>query len=377
MHLLMLFCLLLGSLLGQEPDERLLSGERGAVLPKGEVFSGDYFACRESIEIEGTVEGDAYLVGTQIIIDGTIRGDLIALGGSVEVLGKVQGSVKVLAGQVLISGSIGKNSLIAAADAQFMQGAHLAGNLTLLSGHADVESMVEGNVSALSSSLRLAGMLEKNVKVYVGSLRVASKTRIGENLTYRSHETAFIDPQAQIQGSILYEPSLFKEFLDLPLLRGVIIGSKVAAFLMNFFYTFVIGVLLIRMFPKRLSKALYALRLHPAISFFYGLVLLILIPLASILLLITVIGAPFALTLIALNILSLYTMKVFFILGCTNLVFSKIGWKQSTLKALILGQLVYSLVTLIPGIGLFVSFCATLLGLGAAASSEEKLRFFR
>ena len=80
---------------------------------------------------------------------------------------------------------------------------------------------------------------------------------------------------------------------------------------MNFIYTMVVGIVLIRMFPKNLENALSSLKEQPLKSFAYGVMVLVLLPLVALVLLMTIIGVPFALALIAANILSFYTAKVY------------------------------------------------------------------
>lgn len=372
------FCILLnlllcfsGSIRADEPEASDL-----VLLRSGEVYEGDYFAWASGVEISGTINGDAYLFATQAIIDGTIMGDLIVIGGSVEVSGVVQGNIRVLAGQVTLSGPVGRNATVLAANVQLPSSSKLQGNLVIAAGNADVGADVGGTVNAAVSNLRLSGHIQKNVSAYVGEMRVTSKAIIGGALDYRSHSTASIDPQAKINGPISYHPSLLHSVVDLPWLRGIIIGSKIAGLLMNFLYTFVVGWILIRMFPRKLEITLDVLKDKPLQSLGFGLVLLVVLPLVSLVLLMTVLGAPFALTLIALNIIGFYTAKVFSILAASNWLFSKWGFKENKIPTLAMGQVVYYLLITIPIFGSLLAFVSMLFGLGAIAIAQTKKHTF-
>jgi cytoskeletal protein CcmA (bactofilin family) len=348
------------------------SADEVVAVRAGEIYKGDFFGLGDSIEISGIVEGDVYLLGSQIMIDGIVQGDVIAIGGSVDVAGKVMGNVRILAGQVTIGGEVTRNTTLIAANAQMPFSGDVGGNVIILAGNSDLAATIGGNAMAVASNLRVSSNIQKNLEVYVGQMRITSKARIHGDLSYRSNEVASIDPSARVFGKIVYHPSLFHNMLDMPILRGVIIGSKIAGILMNFLYTFVIGIIFIRMFPRKLESTLHTLQEKPVKSLGFGLVLLILLPLVSLLLLMTVLGAPFALTLIALNIISFYTAKVFSILWASNWLFSKIGWKRNKIPTLAFGQVIYYILTTIPFLGFFIAFFSMLFGLGAAVLAQTK-----
>lgn len=381
MRLITLFLLLISSFSFSGMAEEVVKKEEYVdeviALREGEVFRGDYFALGDSIEISGVIEGDAYLAGTQIIVDGVIHGDLIATGGSIEISGKVMGNVRVLAGQATIGGEVIKNATVIAGNIQLPFSSKVGGNAVLIAGNADLGSFIGGNAIALASNLRVSGFIQKNLDVYAGRMRITSKAKIEGDLSYRSNEAASIDPAAQIKGVITYHPSLFHNVFDMPVLRGLVIGSKVAGTLMNFLYTFVIGIILIKMFPKKLESTLSMLQENPMRSFGFGLVLLIVLPIISLLLLMTVLGAPFALTLIALNIIGFYTAKVFSILWASNWFFSRIGWKKNKIPTLLCGQIIYYILTTIPFLGFFIAFFSMLFGLGAAVLAQTKRGVFQ
>jgi hypothetical protein len=130
------------------------------------------------------------------------------------------------------------------------------------------------------------------------------------------------------------------------------------------------------MFPKNLNAALDALKGHPLKSFVYGVMLLILLPLASLILLMTILGVPFALTLMAANIIGFYTAKVYSIFCVSNWLFGKIGLKHNRLPSFFCGLLIYFALTLIPVFGTIVAFAAMLFGLGGGVLAQAKRGVF-
>jgi len=342
------------------------------ILPAGKTHDGDYFAYGDNVEISGTVTGDVYIAGGQVFIDGLVMGDVLVAGGSVDIRGEVQNNIRVIAGQTTISGKVGHNVTVIAGNAQFTGSALIQGNVVCCAGNVDLASLVGSNATFAASNLRISGQIQKNLEAYVGQLRLTSKAKIGGNLEYRSNTVAYVDPGAQILGQLTHHPSLFHGLFKGRFFQSILVGSKIAGLLMNFLYSLAVGIILIRVFPHRLEKALEALEERPWKSLAFGAMLLILLPLASLILLMTILGIPFALTLLALNVIGFYTAKIFSIFWVSNATLPRIGFKKNKLTTYSVGLICYFLITSIPFLGTLVAFIAMLFGLGAGVFGQSK-----
>ena len=342
------------------------------VLPSGTVYNGDYFAAGDSVEISGVVNGDVYLFAEQAVIDGIVNGDVLGCGGSFDISGRVKNNCRLLAGQVLISGDIGNNVTAVGGNVQLLSSATVAGSVVTTAGNVDLAANIGSNVTAIASNLRLSSQIKNNLLAYVGQLRITSRADIGGNVDYRSNTTAWIESGATIRGEVIHHPSFVRELVEGTWIQGVLVGSKVIALLMNFLYTFVVGVILIKMFPGNLESSLHILRTHPWKALSYGLMLLILLPLASLILLMTILGVPFALTLIAANLIGLYTAKIYSILWASNWIFGKAKLRTNRTPILCLGLLLYFLLTAIPVFGTILALVSMLFGLGAGVLAQAK-----
>lgn len=376
MRLILYLCaiLLVPFLCAEEPKQE--HKENITILPSDAVYNGDYFASGSSVEISGTVNGDVYIFAEQVIVDGVVNGDLLCCGGSIDISGEITHNCRILGGQVLISGEIGKNATIVAGSLQLLSSASLIGNLVATAGNVDLAANIGSDATVLASNLRVSAQINNDLQCYVGQMRITSRAVIGRNLDYRSNNPAWIEPGAVVRGLIKYHPSFVHELVKGTWIQSLLVGSKIVAILMNFIYTFVIGVILVKIFPKNLESALYELKKHPLKSLSYGLMLLILLPLASLLMLMTILGIPFALTLIALNIIGFYTAKVYCIFWASNWTFGKMGMKVNRLPSFFLGLVVYFCLTPIPIFGTILAFVFMLLGLGAGVLSQGRRGIF-
>lgn len=347
--------------------------EAVADIPKGQVVQGNYYSLGNII-IEGKVDGNVYVIGTEIEISGEITKDLVAIGGSVFITGTILGNVHIVAGQAIVQGQIQGDVSFIGANLLLPSSGGILGDLFIISGNTALEDTVGGKLTAIAASLTISGTIQKSMRAFVDRLRLASTARIEGDLNYRSRNQIIQDPGSEVLGGIHYHKTLLKDLQEIRFFRGVEAGSHLVRLFVKFFYTFIVGLVVIYLFPGRLKTALKALQQHAGQSFMYGLVVLMGLPLITGVLLITVVGAPFALTLLALNIISFYTVTVFPILWITNGAFRFFKWKENTIWALALGQSIYYLLTLVPVLGVFVACTAVIFGFGAALVAQSKNR---
>ncbi len=371
-HLLLLF----SSILWAEAPKQEHKEDSIVILPSGSVHNGDFFATGGSVEISGTVNGDVYLFAEQVIIDGIINGDLLGAVGSIDISGEIQHNCRIVGGQVLISGKVGKNVTLAAGNVQLLSSATIGRNLVAVAGNIDLGANVGYDATIIASNLRISSNIRNDLLAHIGHLRLTSRGVIGRNLEYRSNSPAWIENGATIGGTTTYHPSFVHELVKGTWIQSLMVGSKIIAILMNFLYTFVIGVILIKIFPKNLESAIYELKKRPFKALTYGIMLLILLPLASLLMLMTILAIPFALTLIALNIIGFYTAKVYCIFWASNWIFGKLHLKINRLLAYFLTLVVYFCLTPIPIFGTILAFAFMLLGVGAGVLSQTRKSIF-
>lgn len=370
----LLLLLLTGTLFAEEGD--FAEENKVITLSSGQVYQGDYFAMGSTVEISGTVNGDVYILAEQVVIDGVINGDLLCAGGSIDISGRVLRNCRLAAGQILLSGTVGNNVTAVAGNVQLLSSGSIGGSFVATSGNIDLASSIGSEATVFASNLRLSSHLHQGLQGYIGQMRITSRAIIDGDLDYRSGSPAWIESGAVIKGTITHHPSFVHELVKGTWIHGFLVGSKVLATLMNFMYTFVIGVILIRMFPKNLEAALNALKGHPLRSLSYGLMLLVLLPLAALILLMTILGVPFALTLIAANVIGFYTAKVYSIFAVSNWLFGKVGLRQNRLPSFFYGTLLYFCLAAIPVFGTIVAFAAMLFGLGAGILAQTKRGIF-
>ncbi len=359
----LIFLLLFSGLFSAEKEDNEIDV---VVLPSTVVVNNDYFVTGRIVEISGTVNGDLYVLGGQVFIDGTVNGDVLVAAGSVEVSGNVSNNIRMLAGQALITGYIGRSLTGVVATIDLSPSATIGRNAVIVSGNADVEAHIARNLRLYSSSVRISDRIGGGVLAYVGQLRLTSKVVIDGSLEYWSNKNALIDPNAVVKGGVTHHPSFFYDLMNNKIFNWLKIGSKFAGLVMNFFYSFIIGLIMLRYFPQRIERTIKMLNTKPAQSAVAGIVLIFLLPIIMLVMIITILGVPFALTLLSLTIVGFYTAKLLSILWLATHLFRRFEFKRHKKLYFAFSLIVYFTLSLVPYLGTVVTSAALILGIGGA-----------
>lgn len=371
--LALLVSLLLG-VVGAQDDHSDEEDEKPLVtLPAGAVVNRDYFAYGRRVEISGTVDGDVYVAGGEVLVDGQINGDLLAAGGKVTISGRVSQDVRSAAGNVIITGVIGRNLTVAGGEVQLADSAAVHGGMVAAGGTLLLAAPVAGDAKIAAGHVVVANRVGGALDVATGDLRLTSKASISGDVTYRSSKAAAIDPGATIGGSVARKsmPEFPRPRADT--LVAAAIGALLLAKLVSFISTLVLGLLFIFLFPRYTRSTVETLTRRPWASLGLGCAALVVTPIAALILLITLVGAPIALIVTALYLVAVYLGRIFVILWAGLALFA---WRKRPVReawALVVGLVSYSVLTLIPFIGGLITLTVILFGLGAILLADRGL----
>lgn len=313
-------------------------GNQPVVMPGirlGAPYIGDlYFKSGEEVKVDEEVRGDAYVAGGRVEIDGRVRGDLLAAGGEVWVRGQVDQDVRVVGGEVTIDSQVDRN-------------------VTVVGGRVTVteDAMIAGNLVA-------AG----------GEVRVSDRAQIVGKQVVKTPP----QEKRETQGSQLFEPMQ----QALGIIAGVITVVK-------WLSTLVMGLLLVAVFPKCVTKMTDRAKKKPGRGLLWGAVFSLVAPVIGILLLFTVIGLPLGLlTLVALGV-AWYIGKLVAMVYAGRYVMGKISSKKLNIFAkgpnlyvsFLIGIVLFLVLGFIPFLGWFVKLLLVWIGLGALV--QEKWAWYR
>ena len=225
-------------------------------------------------------------------------------------------------------------------------------NVVIFDGPATIDGDVTGSVVAFNGDVSVSGTVGENVVVINGDLTIADGATVQGDVMSRRRPS--IAP-GTVQGEVRrLQPGAFTSKFA--------IVSKVAVWLAVSISTLVLGLILLALFP-RAADAIVAVATDATwASIGMGLALFFGLPIAAVLILVTIVGIPLGLAfLLALFLLYMlgYTWSAW-ILG-RRLLRSPRGRFVSFLA----GWAILRVLALIPVVGGIVWFLAVVYGLGA------------
>ena len=371
--------LLAGILLAGAPpgarSEEGTDGWRGGTrsVSRAEVIAGDYFAAGSLVTISGTVNGDVYAFAGQVVIDGRVEGDVIVAAGRVSIAGRVSQDVRIAGGQVTVSGEVGRNVTVAGGSIELVRGAGLRGGLVAAGGTVHVAAPVDRGARVAAGTLIVSSRIGENVDAAVGTLTLASNAEIQGNVRYMSRQEASVDRGAQIRGRLSRAAPP-----DLPgprpwRLIAFLTGGTLVLIAVSFVSTLVLGLLSIRFLPRYHGSAVAILREKPWTALGVGFLAAVVTPVACLLLLATIVGAPLGLIVAVSYLILLYWGRIFVASRIGEAICGRFRAAPGPGWTFLVGLVAYYLLVLIPLIGGLVVGLVVLFGLGAELIGRKQL----
>jgi cytoskeletal protein CcmA (bactofilin family) len=331
-----------------------------ASIPAGETVDDTVVLRPEgtnnSIVVAGTVKGDVIAVGDVVTISGNVDGNVIAGARRVEISGNVTGSLLGAAQTVMVSGHVGRNFAGFATNLNVAKSTVISGNAAVFSSDLLLDGRTERDLLAFAALADLRGDVGRNVVIRGGQVHVSAPARIGGDFTAHvpKEENARIDSGVVIAGK--------KDIQVVPRTQGPSRYFTLSFYvwqIVRILAAFITGLILFRLFPWLLSAGLTSGKDWLKAGGL-GFAVLVAVPIAAIIVGITVIGLPIALLSIFLWVAGLYLSKI--------IVAEFVGrslMKTSGAVPLLAGLLLVIVAVNLPWIGGLINFLLCLLGLGA------------
>jgi hypothetical protein len=198
----------------------------------------------------------------------------------------------------------------------------------------------------------------------VETLSVAPTAHLASSLDYQAKQEAAV-PSGTVGGGVHFAPTPQQAPQPAPLLNGLFdLGG-----LLGLVGSFLVGALAIILLPRAAARAAEFGRQQPWQSFGLGLVVLLGVPIAAVLVGLTLVGLPVAVSLVALYVLGVLLAwpAVALIIGAQLTRLVRPERPLPVLATLALGLIVLHLLSHVPFVGPLVGLCGIIFGLGVLA----------
>jgi hypothetical protein len=349
--LLILFLLLLPSL-------SLAAEFKDTNLPKDETVSGDLYLANSDVTSAGNVNGDLVIAGGNVIVDGKVDKELLVAGGTVIIRGTIGSTIRAAAGNIIMEGECFGDFVVTGGQVDITSKAKIHRDLVVFAGMVNVLGSVEGKTNIQGGQILLNGSLSGDVKVNAGSLVIGKNTHIPGSLSYEASAPAQIDNGSKL-GKVDYKQTEKPKYS--------ITQTFSLGWILSLFGAIILALLLVYIFPQKSKQVVEKTAQKFWKSLGLGFLILVIVPLAAFVLMITMIGFLTAVIVILAYIALLIVASVYsgVILGgwLWKLINKnkdyELGW-----ASVLIGVVLLRLITLIPFIGWLFGFVLLLLAIG-------------
>jgi len=336
---------------------------KNVVLPKGEVVDSNYFAAGKSVTLSGSVKGDAYLAAGTIDIEGTVEGDLIAIGGVVNIRGTVLDDVRLTGGQIIISGDIKGNLTVAGGSITLTDSAKVIGSLVSAGANIKIFGSIGDDAIIGAKNLTIGNRVGGNLKAGAGEIILTSNALIAGDFAYFSKSKAEIQEGAQVRGEMTHKIPTEKPQLFSP--AQILSLGFLAYFVLSVLSALIVGLLLIRFYPNFVNQTVDIIKVKSLNSLGIGFLAVIIIPIICLILIFTVIGIPLGIIIMLSYLIYIYLTKIFVSLFIGRGFLQFFGSSPKSGWTLLVGLIIYVILTSIPFIGWILNIIFVFLGFGA------------
>jgi hypothetical protein len=234
--------------------------------------------------------------------------------------------------------------------------------VVIFDGPATIDGTVREQVVAFNGDVLVNGVVEDDVVAFNGRVTVAGQGAVGGDVV--SRESAVVEEGATVTGDVRrFDPDVFDTWF------GVV--TRLAWWLTVTVAVLVLGLLLVWLAPRAAAATFTAARTATGPTVAWGIAALVGGPIVAVLIMVTVIGIPLGLYLLAaLGVISVvgYTAAAW-VLG-RSIVREPVG----RVPAFLAGLGILRLAALIPLLGSLVWFLAAVFGTGALLVAAWRAR---
>jgi hypothetical protein len=248
------------------------------LIPAGETLQGSQFIFAPEINIAGTVDGDVFAFGQDVTLTGEIKGSLFVLSTTAAIEGQLEGDLFVATPRLTLAptSSVGRSAYILAGKANLLPGSQIGRDLYLVGlsgeisgtvgryqrahvGIVEILEMLTGENGPLSPLLPPGFKLPWSSINDLGTRPVASTVRLYSATTGMGLSAVALP--------IIFQPQFQTESID-----SAAIGSWLLERLRTLAPQFLIGLLLLWLFPRFFHGSTERLRSHPVNSLWIGVI---------------------------------------------------------------------------------------------------------
>jgi hypothetical protein len=288
--------------------------------------------------------------------------DSVRIGGNVQVTEPTSGALDAIGGRVLVDAPVGGDLRAAGGKVELGPDAVVNGSASLAGGSIAVKGTIQGSLHAAGGQITIDAPIAGDASIAGGTLNLGPAARIAGRLHFRGGEL-HQDPAAQVVGGVEHKRGRLSHHHEIAkgdeLTRGWAWTTGLV----------VLAALLAGALPGPSQRLALELRERPWLTPLLGLLALTAIPVAAVLMMITIIGIPIGLLALVLYAGLLLLGYVWLAVVLGGLLLDRFKAETAALTAWRIGaaalaMIVLAIVVRVPLLGGPVKFAALVVGVG-------------
>jgi hypothetical protein len=326
--------------------------------------SDDLLTTGRNVHVEDEVMGDVAAAGADVTIDGRVNGYVMGAGRTVTLDGPVGNDVWAAGETVTLDSTIGNNAMMAGRIVRLGRNAVVGHDARLAGDTVTAEGRIEHDLNIGAATARIGADVGGAVRARADRVSVLPGAVIRGDLVVRANEPPDISPEAQVLGQVRYEDADSGAWVSWP-----------GKWLFSFLALLILGVTAMAFAPSWPARVAGTMRERTRASILYGILVIVVIPIAVAALAVTIIGIPLAIVLLAFYVVALLLSAVFVSYRTGDWLVAHLHRIQASIWVrMILGVLVISLAISLPMVGMVFTAIVLILGAGALVLERRSSR---
>ena len=332
-------------------------------VERGETREGDLYATGALVEIAGHLNGDLIAGAQTVRIIGPVDGDLFAGGRSVDIRGPVGDSTRIVGDLLTVDAPIDGDLVAAGNQIQVLEGARVTGDVLAAGAFVRIDGTVDGDVRLAGGEIVITGAVRNNATLRADRIDLAPGASIGGDLDYQSRTPLSPEAAARVMGTVTYEEQVEDDSSGITAGGVLFWGWQTAAALFA-------GLLAVALFRGAMQHLVSAIAGETTVGALLGFVAFLIVPAASVVTMVTVVGLPIGVSALFLFLVTLYLAKLPVAVWTGEQLLALAGRSgASPYVTMAVGVVALYVLFAIPYLGWLFWLAATWLGLGAIVLS--------
>lgn len=332
-----------------------------------ETINDGLFRADDTLVVNENLAGTSFLAGNSVTVNNNVDGILFAAGNILNV-NNTSDYAFVAGSSLNLTGASFKDGFIAGSIIN-IKGSNIERDLYVAGGQINLESNVGRNAYIAGSEVVIDSTINGDLEVDGSNITINSNARIIGTLKYNEDANITISKDASIANTETYVNKSID--IDTPKVSfGTMIISKITSGLFSLFNLLVVGLLLVLLFPRVFKKIKEIENAKILSSLAWGLLVVIVVPIVSLLVMITVVGLSTGIITLILYGVLMYLSTIF---ASYKLTAALLGNKiKNDYLLLLIGLAAVFIIKLIPFLGGLCSFMLVCLGIGLVLSIYKR-----